>query len=65
MIKYALGFFIPQFTNWPGLQLRTRYWSVKWNTKRFNIFDYFCNDFIVDLFTENKKIVIIIVFSFK
>ena len=24
-------------------------------------FDYFCNDFIVDLFTENKEIVIIIV----
>ena len=23
------------------------------------IFDYFCNDFIVDLFTENKEIVII------
>ena len=23
-------------------------------------FDYFCNDFIVDLFTENKEIVIII-----
>ena len=26
------------------------------------IFDYFCNDFIVDLFTENKEIVIIIIF---
>ena len=26
------------------------------------IFDYFCNDFIVDLFTENKEIVIIILF---
>ena len=25
------------------------------------IFDYFCNDFIVDLFTENKEIVIIII----
>ena len=24
-------------------------------------FDYFCNDFIVDLFTENKEIVIIII----
>ena len=42
---------------------------VKWNTKRFNIFvlfillffDYFCNDFIVDLFTKNKEIIIIII----
>ena len=25
------------------------------------MFDYFCNDFIVDLFTENKEIVIIII----
>ena len=27
-------------------------------------FDYFCNDFIVDLFTENKEIVIIIIIIF-
>ena len=27
-------------------------------------FDYFCNDFIVDLFTENKEIVIIIIITY-